>query len=88
MDNLIELPRIIETKPIIKTAPMEQVSTENHIWVTARGVEIPVKSMTTSHINNTIRCWNGEGRMNIPSNYLGGKEKWLNIFSNELVNRN
>ena len=88
ISKLIEQPRIIEVKPIIKMKPIEQVSIENNIWVTARGIGIPVKGMSTGHINNTIKCFNGEGFNNISPNYLGGKEKWLNIFNNELVNRN
>ena len=39
------------------------------------------------HIHNCIRCWNGEGKLKIPEGYLGGKDKWLNIFQQELLNR-
>ena len=62
--------------------------TENHIWETAYGQEIPVREMETSHINNTIRCWEGKGKKKIPHGYLGGKAKWLKIFNEELINRN
>ena len=64
-----------------------ELSVSTHIWVTARKEEIPVKTMSTSHINNCIACWEGRGNMRIPVNYLGGKEKWLTIFNQELFNR-
>jgi hypothetical protein len=69
--------QILETENLI----------EYYIWVTARRVQIPVKMMTISHINNTIKCWNGQGKLHIPAGYLGGKEKWLKIFNQELLNR-
>ncbi|MEK6828916.1 MAG: hypothetical protein AABY15_02235 [Nanoarchaeota archaeon] len=65
-----------------------EVDFENHTWVTARGIEISVKEMSTNHINNCINCFNGNGNMHIPSDYLGGREKWLGIFSRELTRRN
>lgn len=96
MDTLIkrqiEAPEIDWTKietiqlGLIKTSP--QFDLENHVWITARGIEIPVKEMTTNHINNCIKCWNGIGNMTIPHDYLGGKEKWIGIFSRELTQRN
>ncbi len=61
---------------------------KNHVWITARKVKIHVKKMTTSHIRNCINCWNGQGNMIIPDNYLGGKKKWLKIFEHELLQRN
>lgn len=57
------------------------------VWVTASREYIPVSQMSTNHINNCIRCWNGEGQTEIPAGYLGGKEKWLKIFYNELAKR-
>jgi len=60
---------------------------ENHIWVTARRQSIAVKEMSTDHIVNCIKCWIGEGFTEIPEDYLGGKEKWLEIFNSELINR-
>ncbi len=60
---------------------------DNNIWVTARGTEIPVKEMSSNHIQNCIKCWEGTGNMSIPEGYLGGKEKWLKIFNDELVSR-
>ena len=64
------------------------VSLENHIWGTARGKSIPVQKMTTFHIKNCINCWNGVGNMIVPDGYLGGREKWLKIFVEELAKRN
>lgn len=60
---------------------------KNHIWITARRKSIPVREMSTSHIKNCIKCWKGKGKLKIPSNYLGGKQKWLKIFTEELINR-
>lgn len=62
--------------------------THNHFWITAREEKIAVKSMTTTHIQNCIKCWLGVGNMEIPHDYLGGKEKWLKIFTQELISRN
>ena len=59
----------------------------NHIWVTKKKVQIRVKEMTTNHINNCIRCWLGYGRSHIPPDYLGGKQKWLEIFQKEIISR-
>lgn len=58
------------------------------IWITAKKKHIPVKKMTTKHINNCIACWNGVGSMIIPEGYLGGKKKWIEIFEKELAERN
>lgn len=60
---------------------------ENHIWITAREEKIPVISMLTEHIQNCINCFNGIGNIRIPSTYLGGKDKWLSIFNEELNRR-
>lgn len=76
----------VETKVV--TNIQTEDATKNHVWVTARGLDIPVKEMSTNHIKNTINCWNGDGNMRIPKDYLGGKDKWLKIFSNELASRN
>lgn len=61
---------------------------ESPVWITAFGNRIPVKKMSTGHIIACINCWNGNGNMRIPNEYLGGKEKWFSIFNNELVSRN
>ena len=61
---------------------------ESPVWITAFRNRIPVKKMSTGHINACILCWNGQGNMRISNDYLGGKEKWLKIFNDELVNRN
>lgn len=90
---IVEIPKIApeidwntETKTLGKVET--KVETENHMWVTARKMSIPVRQMSTSHINNCIRCWKGRGNMSIPHGYLGGKAKWLNIFNQELTSRN
>ena len=61
--------------------------TSGHIWITAKGVKVSVSSMSTKHINNCIKCWLGKGNMRIPKGYLGGKNKWLAIFNEELIKR-
>lgn len=58
-----------------------------YFWVTAKRRIIPVKSMSTEHIQNCIACLEGRGNKIIPENYLGGKEKWLTIFNEELIRR-
>lgn len=60
---------------------------ENHIWITASRRKIPVRKMTSIHIKNCINCLNGGGKLKIPNGYLGGKDKWLKIFTEELENR-
>lgn len=70
-------------------AQKKEISTllDRHIWVTARRMKINVREMSTAHINNCINCFNGKGSMRIPEDYLGGREKWIKIFNNELINR-
>lgn len=65
-----------------------KVTTEKIVWITAEGNKIPVKEMTTKHIRAAINCWNDKGKSDIPSDYLGGKDKWMKIFENELISRN
>lgn len=60
---------------------------DRKVWITARKVKIPVKEMSNKHINNCIKCWNGKGNSRIPAGYLGGKQKWLKIFEDELTKR-
>lgn len=57
---------------------------ENHIWITADRIKIPVSQMSTSHIQNCIKCFNGQGKSYISPSYLGGKNKWLDVFNREL----
>lgn len=91
--------QIIETPELDKIAPLEWLTIKsysllqkkeintllnNHVWVTARRVRIPVGQMETNHIINCINCFN-EGR--IHEDYLGGKDKWMKIFNNELTKR-
>lgn len=86
MIELIPLKKIKSfLKPEMILTP--QVDLEKHVWITAYDLEIPVKQMSTEHINNCIACWEGRGNMKIPFDYLGGKEKWLKIFDDELLNR-
>lgn len=59
----------------------------NHTWITANRIQIPVSEMSTTHIKNCIRCFKGLGKSTIPNGYLGGKEKWLKIFNKELLKR-
>ena len=61
---------------------------KNHVWITAFRKKLFVVKMETSHVINCIRCWEGKGNMRIPIGYLGGKEKWLKIFNEELIRRN
>lgn len=60
---------------------------ENLRWITAKHKAIFVREMSTNHIQNCINCWNGKGKSRVPTGYLGGKEKWLKIFNQELLNR-
>lgn len=60
---------------------------ENHIWITAQRRKISIRKMTSQHIKNCINCLNGDGKLKIPNGYLGGKEKWLKIFAEELESR-
>lgn len=75
-------------KPSFQVETEVQALIENEVWRTADGRKIAVAQMTTGHINSCIKCWNGEGSMKIPPSYLGGKEKWLEIFERELLRRN
>lgn len=74
---------------IHKLLTKEQIDTllNNKMWITAQRVRIPVKQMSTYHIKNCIKCWQGKGKMKIPIYYLGGKDKWLDIFHQELLSR-
>jgi hypothetical protein len=77
-----ETPTILSHLEIVPVANVKQ-----HFWKTARGSRLPVKSMSTEHIKNCIRCFLGKGNMRIPVNYLGGRKKWLEIFNDELISR-
>lgn len=85
----ITLPNWI-TKIDYKPLQMVEINTllNNEVWVTAYRQQIPVREMSTSHINNCIKCILGKGKSIIPKDYLGGHDKWLKIFNNELINRN
>jgi hypothetical protein len=58
-----------------------------HIWITNEGNEFKVNEMRIPHIVNILKCWEGKGKLVIPEDYLGGKEKWVKIFKEELANR-
>jgi hypothetical protein len=60
---------------------------DGNVWITAGKIKLCVREMSSNHIQNCIKCWNGLGKMTIPSHYLGGKVKWLVIFKKELLNR-
>ena len=77
------MPRVYKPFEILDIATL----LNNEVWITAERIKIPVREMKTRHITNCIRCWNGEGKSVIPDGYLGGKEKWLKIFNQELINR-
>lgn len=85
--DTIELPKWFTTKYNFEQLKEIDNLIENHIWITARREQLYVRNMTTKHIHNCIHCWNGEGKLKIPDGYLGGKEKWLTIFQEELLNR-
>jgi len=58
-------------------------------WITAAGQVITPSEMDSKHIENTIKCLNGEGKSVIPDRYCGlRRELWLEIFNNELSKRN
>lgn len=61
---------------------------DKHIWITDDGREFPVDEMSIPHIVNTIKCLNGTGKKHIDEDYLGGKDKWIAIFKDELKKRN
>ena len=96
MDTLIETPELdkISLPAWIKVTQyslLEQADLDkliaNHVWVTLAKKKIKVRDMATSHIIACIRCWNGIGKTRIPARYLGGKDKWLQIFNWELLQR-
>lgn len=96
METLIEIPELdkIKRKEWLNTkyTPLQQTEidtlTKNQIWITANRRQLYVKGMTTQHIKNCIDCWEGRGKSKIPNGYLGGREKWLDIFYKELSGRN
>lgn len=84
----ISISRWFITKYNIKQQKEIKTLIDSHVWITAKKEKLFVSSMSTSHIKNCINCWEGNGKMKIPSHYLGGKEKWLKIFNEELLKRN
>ena len=63
---------------------IEPTDITNHIWRTAYKKRIPVCEMSTNHIRNCLYAF-ASGI--IPSNYMGGREKWETIFNDELLKR-
>jgi hypothetical protein len=60
----------------------------NTVWRTKTGRQLPIFWMTDNHINNCIRCLNGEGDSEIPDPYFGkSKMEWMGIFETELCTR-
>lgn len=72
---------------VLPKIQLPEIDITNQIWITSYGKGIYVRKMTSLHIQKCINCWNGKGDMFIPSDYLGGKEKWVKIFNQELLNR-
>ena|SRR5687767_9392097 len=71
-----------------KVKPTREFALTNEkVWVSSDGRCKHISEMTTEHIKNCIRCWNGEGVAKLPPDYLGGKEKWLKILFEELKRR-
>lgn len=85
--NDIEVGRWFSTDYTVMQKKEIRELIDHQVWITASRKQIAVNKMSTEHIQNCIRCWNGTGRMKIPSSYLGGKAKWLEIFHNELSKR-
>lgn len=56
----------------------------NKIWITKDKERIRVEDMTNTHIVNTINAFE---RKKINPKYLGGKDRWLEIFQRELSKR-
>ena len=59
---------------------------EQHIWVTGDKVYIPVNKMDTEHIEKCISKLTAKTKV-FPTNYLGGKKFWIEVFKNELKRR-
>ncbi len=66
---------------------MDAMASSEPVWITHRGLPIRVAHMDTIHIQNAIKCWNGQGKREIPNDYLGGRDIWIPTFENELLNR-
>lgn len=96
MNALIEIPELGKIgkgkwmKSIYTELQIQEIEQviEHHVWITANRKQVYVSSMSINHIQNCIRCWEGNGKSKIPENYLGGKSKWLKIFYKELSKRN
>lgn len=58
-------------------------------YSTSRKEYIEVIKMTTSHIYNALNCLKGSGKQKIPDPFHGlSHSKWMEIFEQELYNRN
>lgn len=65
----------------------EPLKEEGDVWITGKGKRIELTKMTNLHIINTIRSWEGLGKTKPPKGWCGGKKKWLNLLTNELIRR-
>ena len=58
------------------------------MWQTAEGTEISIGRLRLRHIENIIRCLNGNGSRNIPRIYNGkSRQEWLQIMESEINRR-
>lgn len=57
---------------------------ERRIWVTADCILYPVESMATKHIVNAMKCLKGDGKKEVYWLSDADKNKWYNIFKEEL----
>lgn len=60
---------------------------DGSVWVTRKKKAIKVEAMSTLHILNTIRAWEGLGITKPPKGYMGGKLKWIDTLTRELIKR-
>lgn len=57
----------------------------NTVWRTKTGRQTPIFWMTNTHLENCLRCLNGQGESEIPDPYFGkSKREWIGIFETEL----
>lgn len=57
------------------------------VWITGKSKRIELIKMTNLHIINTIRAWEGLGKTKPPKDWCGGKKRWLNLLTKELIRR-
>ena len=60
----------------------------NVCWVTKRNIQIPIRELGETHINNILNCLLGLGDSFIPEVYEGKtRQEWITILTNELKRR-